>query len=338
MKLITNIENSISWDGEDKNFRDIIRPFNSFNLLLRDLGWEPSEWFNYWLENRGEDLAKSYLAEGTKLDWVWGLGLPFLSDIKRFLLKKNKRSLFGISALPGCGKTTFGKWLEASAEELDISLKVLSMDDFYLPGTELEIAMSSNPWKVPRALPGSHSIELLETAIDQWLNTGLLNAPQFDKSLRNGLGDRSGWIRTNPDVLVLEGWFLGCRPSSSYLKENKDKLTPSLTEEEKEYRKKVQQLLINYLSTWEKLDRIWHIKAIDFASTSQWKVEQEQRMLSNRGAALEGQPLISFVRMIQASIPQQSLMHIDCDVVIEINKHRDIINILSNNRKNINSF
>ena len=302
-------------------------PIDNFNLLLRDLGWESSKWFHYWIKNSGESLASSSWAQGTKSDWIWGLGLPFLSDITRFFDDNSHRPLFGISALPGCGKTSFGKWLEASANELNFSLKVLSIDDFYLPANEMEVAMSGNPWKVPRALPGSHSMDLLEKTIDKWLETGSLEAPQFDKSLRNGMGDRSGWIQTRPDVLVLEGWFLGCNPANFSLKKNHDNLTPPLREDEKKYREKVQKLLLNYLIIWDKLDRIWHIKARDFDFTSQWKSEQEKKMLIAKGAALQGKGLLSFVRMIQSSIPQSSLMNLDCDVVIEINNHRDILDI-----------
>ena len=52
-----------------------------------------------------------------------------IGDICKMRSKLNwfeKKPLFGISALPGCGKTSFGKWLEASAKEIGISLKVLS--------------------------------------------------------------------------------------------------------------------------------------------------------------------------------------------------------------------
>ena len=144
-----------------------------------------------------------------------------LSDIKQSQSSKDRRRLFGISALPGCGKTCLGKWLEASAKIFGISLKVLSLDDFYLPSDELDLAMKGNPWNVPRGLPGSHSIDLLESSIDRWLASGLIVAPQFDKALRNGAGDRSGWINSYADILLIEGWFLGCYPLDHSLDQTK---------------------------------------------------------------------------------------------------------------------
>ena len=55
-------------------------------------------------------------------------------------------------------------------------------------------------------------------------------------------------------------------------------------------------------------------------------------MLKNRGAALKGKSLNSFIRMIEASIPQFCLMNINCDVVVEIDRRREIISIASNTR------
>ena len=312
------------------NHPDIEFPFERFDALLRDVGWESSEWIDFWLKHDGPNLASSSLATGTKLDWIWGLSLPFLSDVRRSTFNKNKRTLFGISALPGCGKTSFGNWLEEAAKELNFSVKVISLDDFYLPAEELELAMKGNPWGVPRALPGSHSISLLKESIDNWLTSGFLKAPTFDKALRDGLGDRSGWSQCNPDVLILEGWFLGCEPMESFIQEDliSKSIEPKLTDREKIYRENIQELLLEYLPIWKRINRMWHILANDFSSSLQWKVHQELEMFKTRGASLEGESLQSFLRMIQCAIPQESLKNIKSDVVIEVDKSRRIVSIL----------
>ena len=96
----------------------ILYPIKPFNNLLESLNWEnPIEWLNHWQTRGGVNLASSAWPLATKNDWIWGLGLPFLSDVERFIFKE-ERIILGISGLPGCGKTSFGKWLEAAAGEL----------------------------------------------------------------------------------------------------------------------------------------------------------------------------------------------------------------------------
>ncbi len=299
-------------------------PQQSFERLLEDLDWNFLDWFNYWIANDGETLANTSWPKGVKQDWIWGLALPLLSEIKRISKDECKSSILGISALPGCGKSSLGSWLETSSNLLNLPINVISLDDFYLPGEELAKAMDGNPWNVPRALPGSHEIKLLEDTIINWKETGDLLAPQFDKALRAGLGDRSGWIKSKPQVLILEGWFLGCKPIyKSQIPV--DCLEPSLTSREVYYREKIQDELIKYETIWKHLQRTWHIKALDFSSTCKWKIDQETKMFELRGSSLKGDLLNSFVRMIQASIPQYSLNNLDSDVVIKINESREVL-------------
>ncbi len=305
---------------------DISYPIGPYNELLDSLNWsDKSKWLNHWLIRGGLDLAYTAWPSGTKNDWVWGLGLPFLSDIERFIFKE-KRILFGISGLPGCGKTSFGKWLEAAASDLQWPLKVISMDDFYLASKELDQAMFGNPWNAPRALPGSHSIDLLEETIANWKATGKLKAPKFDKALRNGRGDRCGWSISTPKILVIEGWFLGCRPTDGKNNslENKVIQTKSLSSSERDYQLVVQSALKKYQPIWEEFERVWHIKAIDFLSFRQWKTQQEMNLQKKRGASLKGESLALFLKMIETAIPQKDLQSIKSDVSARLCSSRQI--------------
>ncbi len=302
-------------------------PLRDYEKLLTELGWPyPSDWLNFWLEHCGTELASTFWPSNTKFDWIWGIGLPLLSDVKRFLTQDSS-NIIGITGLPGCGKTSLGRWIEASALELNWPVSVISLDDFYLPASELQKAMLSNPWNVPRGIPGSHSLLLMEESIDRWINNGYLFSPKFDKSLRNGLGDRCGWKYSEPKVLVIEGWFLGCRPDKSDLDYTTldRRLSPALTEDERNYRLLIQDRLHNYLPIWNRIDRIWHLKAIDSAATSSWKEQQENQMKVERGAALQGKALESFIRMIQVVMPQKIMNSIKADVVAKININREVI-------------
>ncbi len=332
IKISTN--DSFRWP--DSISKDIVFPQKYFELLLNRLGYEFFEWLDYWIQNNGNNIASYHWSSRTKKDWIWGLGLPLLTEVKRCLSLDKEYILLGIAGLPGCGKSTLGKWLESASNELGWPVNVISLDDFYLPGDQLELAMRGNPWNVPRALPGSHSVEIMEDALGEWLVSGVLNAPSFDKSLRNGKGDRSGWRIVKPKVLVIEGWFLGCKPeskSNSSHHSPETNIIPFLTEKEISYRKKVQDQLTRYIKIWDKIDRLWHIKPSDFDATCKWKIDQENEMFREKGSSLKGKSLTSFVRMIQASIPQQSLLNIDSDVLIKIDKSRKIL--LAGNTKDL---
>ena len=119
----------------------------------------------------------------------------------------------------------------------------------------MDFAMKGNPWNVPE-VSGSHSLDLLNQSLDTFLNTGILSSPTFDKSLRDGKGDRSGWYELQPKVLILEGWFVGCVPvpdlcKTDYLDE--DNFNLSLTQSEKNYRTLIQESLLKYCNIWKKL-------------------------------------------------------------------------------------
>ncbi|WP_320664560.1 uridine kinase [Prochlorococcus sp. MIT 1223] len=301
--------------------------------MLAKLELDKNLLVNYFHQNQNtiqKNILKSPLI--TK-DWLWSLYLPLLLSIKLKLRRSEKPLVIGISGLPGSGKSSFGSNFEQFALSHGIDVKSISLDDFYMQSTQLETAMRGNPWGVPRGLPGSHSIEEIRESLDNFVDNGFLKAPQFDKSLRGGLGDRTGWIRMHPKVLILEGWFLGCYPidSSDLNKEEYRALfLPPLSDLECKYRINVQNSLEGYSSLWSFLDKIVHIKAYDFFYTSIWKKQQEDQLFKLKGNSLRGERLNSFIRMIQASIPLQSLQSLKSDFTIVLNQFRQVIHTDNN--------
>ena len=305
---------------------------DSYEKVLDYLNIDKNDFIDYWQSTQTESIKYFSTIPFVSLDWIWGFYLPLITYIRNYLNQEKKPLIIGISGLPGSGKSTASKNLEEISKLMNISLKVISLDDFYLPSPQLDHSMKGNPWNVPRGLPGSHSISEISNTINTFLNKGILSAPQFDKSLRDGLGDRSGWIETRANVLILEGWFLGCKPfdvDNSELFNLEENLNPALNKKEIDYRYLVQKSLENYLPIWDNLLRIWHLKADSFNNTVNWKSEQEQNLRTKKGSSLQGDQLTSFVRMIKASIPQRSLQNIDSDVILKINKDRKIISVES---------
>jgi len=306
---------------------DFLFPFETYLLFLKGLSIDPSLFFNKWSDINTQSIIDRYWKPNTKLDWKWSLTFPLFSLLENYINSANNPIIIGFSGLPGSGKSTLGFWIDSVARELSLDIKVISLDDFYLPGQEMDIAMNGNPWNVPRGFPGSHSLDLLDQSLDTFLKTGVLISPIFDKSLRDGKGDRSGWCEFKPKVLILEGWFVGCEPVLDLSKINdlpQDEFNLFLSQSEKDYRVKIQDSLLHYSNIWNKFDKIWHLKSSQFNNTILWKSQQEEEMIKLKGSGLKGNNLTSFIRMIQTSIPQQSLSFINSDTTVEINQDRRI--------------
>ncbi len=304
---------------------DINFPLDKFEKLIIDIGWESlDDWIKFWNNKKNILSIDQFWNNKVSLDWIWGLGLPLLSQAYKYQNNFSNRKIIGLSALPGTGKTTLGKWLEAISLRLNFKIAVISIDDFYLPSDEMKLAIKNNPWNVSRGFPGSHSVKLMHEKLSSWKINGELNVPVFDKSLRNGLGDRSHWRSDNPDVLILEGWFLGIEPS--YVDVN-DQLTKSLklSIEESSYRLNIQKNLKDYLDVWNLIDNIWHLKPLKFEYMNLWKSNQEQEMFLKKGNALQDKKLSNFLRMLSVSLPHKSFDDIDSYALLLIDQDRNLV-------------
>ena len=313
------------------NLEKIKFPLDDFEKLINNIsGLKLDDWISFWAkEKKILTYVSDYYGDKYREDWLWGVILPILSDIYTLKKSTKNRKVIGLSALPGTGKTTLGLLIERLLLKMDIKASVVSMDDFYLPFSEMKIAIKDNPWNVSRGFPGSHSISLIEERIIEWKKTGRFNYPVFDKSLRNGFGDRSSWKLDFPEILILEGWFLGINQISSQSISN-EKVEPPLYRREIEYRSIIQKNLYDYLKIWQLIEKIWQIKAKNFSYMNSWKSYQENEMLKIKGSALVGNQLTNFIRMLNCSIPQESFNEINSNYKIILNKNRELISVALN--------
>ena len=301
-------------------------PIYKFEKLIIDIGWEClDDWINFWKLQKNILSIDKFWKNKVNDDWIWGLSLPLLSHAYKLNNDFSNRKIIGLSALPGTGKTTLGKWLEAISLKLDFKITVISIDDFYLPSEQMKLAINDNPWNVSRGFPGTHSVELMYDKLLSWKINGELNVPVFDKSLRNGLGDRSHWRSDNPDLLILEGWFLGIEPlidtNEQFLKKDK------LSFDEISYRIQIQKNLKKYLDVWSLIDNLWHLKPLRFEYMKKWKSNQENEMFLERGNALQNEKLLNFLRMLDASIPHKSFDVINSYALLLIDQERNLLDV-----------
>ena len=307
------------------NDLEINFPLDKFEKLIIDIGWESlDDWVDFWNNKKNILSINQFWNNKVNDDWIWGLALPILSQAYNLNNNFSDRKIIGISALPGTGKTTLGKWLEAISLKLNFKIAVISIDDFYLPSDEMKLAIKDNPWKVSRGFPGSHSVELMYEKLFNWKKNGELNVPVFDKSLRNGLGDRSHWRYDNPDLLIIEGWFLGIEPFSNDFN-NQDIYREGLSSHEFKYRHNIKNNLNEYLDVWSLIDKIWHLKPLKFEYMNLWKSNQEKEMFLKKGNALQDEKLSNFLRMLSVSIPQKSFDSIKSYALLLIDEDRNLV-------------
>ncbi|AII43406.1 hypothetical protein KR100_08535 [Synechococcus sp. KORDI-100] len=300
-------------------------PARDLDRLLASIGvMNRQDWKQSWLDRDIQTVGRDLWAPGTSADWLWCLALPLLTLAER--RAGMHRSLIGLSALPGCGKTTLGAWLEVAAAAIGLSFQVVSIDDFYLSSPALDQSMQGNPWGVPRAIPGSHELQLMALALDAWKSGGQVQFPCFDKALREGRGDRSGWRICDASVVLLEGWFVGCEPlaETDAIDIGSDHLDPPLQEAELRYRSAVQASLKAYRPIWQQLDHLWQIKAPDLNAPSLWKRQQNDSQQRLRGAGLPDDELRNFIRMVSSAIPSISFDLADADVVFSADAQRNL--------------
>ena len=153
---------------------------------------------------------------------------------------------------------------------------------------------------------------------------GELNVPVFDKSLRNGLGDRSHWRLDNPDLVILEGWFLGIEPCSNDVKDHQIQSTV-LSPNEYSYTIKIQNDLNEYLDVWTLIDNIWHLKPLKNEYMNIWKTNQEKEMFLQKGNALQDEKLSNFLRMLNVSIPHKSFDVLKSYALLLIDQKRNLV-------------
>ena len=114
----------------------------------------------------------------------------------------------GVQGVQGSGKSRLCADLERAFGD-DVRVAVLSLDDFYLPRTQLGGAV--------RGPPGTHDVQLLAETISRLREGKSACLPVFDKGCMQGMGDRVGWrtVHGPVDIILVEGWCVGFLPGEA---------------------------------------------------------------------------------------------------------------------------
>lgn len=217
-----------------------------------------------------------------------------------------RKPVLALQACVGAGKTTLSRQLQALAAAEGLRLAVASIDDAYWPWSERQTRMAGNPFGVSRVPPGSHDPELLRRAIAQWRHGAELLLPRFDKTLRDGAGDRCGWSRVEADALLLEGWLLGYEPQTPpAISAWQTSCDCGLSSTELAWLPRWNEALEAYQPLWECCDSFWVLQPADWSWVLRWRLQAEARQRRRGGQALSGAAIKQMVRATLASLPPQ---------------------------------
>ena len=91
------------------------REIPGFEALVIALGYSSLEhWIASWSARDGLSIAQELWPLGVDPAWIAAVGLPLLDQLQQ-LDRAGERSLLGLAAMPGCGKTTLCAWLKRAA-------------------------------------------------------------------------------------------------------------------------------------------------------------------------------------------------------------------------------
>lgn len=206
----------------------------------------------------------------------------------------NKTPLFiGLSAPQGCGKTTLTNIISELFHINDINCVVMSLDDFYKTGEDQDMLASKhphNPLLQFRGNAGTHDLSLAISCLENIKNpkiNEITQVPRYDKSLRNGRGDRSDpreWTDIQPhstDIVVFEGWMLG------FTATNITSMSNNLQE--------INEELVKYKDLHDMFDA-WLVLAVnDVDIVYQWRLEAERSMRAMGKPSLTDEQVRDFV-------------------------------------------
>lgn len=217
--------------------------------------------------------------------------------------RSGRRPVIGLNGPVGAGKSTLARTLQQRFAAAGLQLAVASIDDAYLPWQERLAAMAGNPFGVKRVPPGSHDPEALLAGVRPWRSgtSGTLALPRFDKTLRDGQGDRIAPWCGDADVLLLEGWMLGCRPlpEPQLSSRDFDLLKPRFDASELAWLLRCNRALEAYQPLWRELDQLLVLWPSNWQWPRRWRFQAEAQQRRRGGGWM---PAVELERLVQATL------------------------------------
>ncbi len=266
------------------------------------------------------------------------------TQVKKFILpiieyiNYSPNNKFLLSGSQGVGKTTLLKLIKIIfKKKFNKKILSISLDDFYLDKKErLKVAINIHPLLKTRGVPGTHDIRYLLETIKRFDKSKYpIKLPVFDK-LSDSRKKTLKLIKTKCDILILEGWCVGCPPiSRKYLFSNINTLERKFDNNGK-WREYYNRLLkIKYSKVFEKFNSVIYIKAPSFACVLSWRIKQENflRKLNKKdeSSGMSPKEIVSFIQHYE-KITKWMLKEMPAlaNLVLYVNKDQKILKIRKN--------
>lgn len=212
--------------------------------------------------------------------------------------QQGKPLILGIQGPQGSGKSTCAELIKLLLE-YDHSLKtvVLSIDDFYLTHEKRkQLAFQTHPLLKTRGVPGTHDTQLAIDTINKLCNLTdgqTTSVPRFDKSTDDRFPEEQWQQFSGPiDIIILEGWCVALTPQSrSDIKQAVNELEAN-DDRDCAWRIFVNDCLAgSYQKLFSLLDKLIVLRPPSFDCVYQWRLKQEQKLISSLNHNNKGKKL-----------------------------------------------
>ncbi|MEL7451288.1 MAG: phosphoribulokinase [Pseudomonadota bacterium] len=239
--------------------------------------------------NEAVSLQQRIGLPATYLDDLRHHVAPLAAALARRARAAGKPLLVGVNGCQGSGKSTMTQFLALMLQNgAGLRCAVLSLDDLYLTRAAREqLGAKVHPLLATRGVPGTHDLPLAHETLDALLDASRSEpfaVPLFDKAT-DDRAPREQWPIEQgvPDIVVLEGWCVGCPPQAPDALGNPVNALEQEEDPDGSWRAYVnEQLAGAYRALFARIDYLVLLAAPDFDCVFHWRGQQEQQLLKER--------------------------------------------------------
>lgn len=247
-----------------------------------------------------------------------------------------KPLVIGINGAQGSGKSTLASLLQfILSTHFKLKTVSMSLDDFYFTRQEREeLAVNIHPLLLTRGVPGTHDVALAKATISQLINQQLpVSIPRFNKAIDDRLPESQADQVTEPvDIILLEGWCMGAEAQGTEQLAAPINDLESTEDPDQTWRKYVNlHLAKNYPALFNMVDVWVMLKAPNFDTIFNWRLEQENKLREKAGPqdhVMNAKQVRRFIQFYQR-ITENTLKTLPEKVhyLFELDKNRQVINM-----------